>query len=81
MNTSPENKLPESKKAEVRKVLIGSTFVFLAIGAFCALSPVQAAQILDMDGDVLVIFAAVMGLVGIADFIIAFTVFKPKDRV
>lgn len=81
MNTSPENKLPESNKAAVRKVLLGSSLVFLAIGAFCVLSPAQAAQILDMDEGIMMIFAATMGLVAIADFIIAFTVFKPKDRV
>lgn len=81
MDTQASYKLPESKKATLRKTLLGTSLLFFGVSIFSFLNPDQVAQILNMDTDMVNIFSAALALIATSDFIVAFIIFKPKDHV
>lgn len=75
------NNIPEKNKALLRLVVGSTSIMFLVLALYLGIYPQHAADFLAMDLEVVTILSYALAVIAMTDFVIAFILFKPKDRV
>lgn len=73
--------MDKHKRTLLRQMVAGSSLFFLGLSLATGFYPQEAAKILGMDAEIVSTLSIVLALVALADFAVAFILFKPKDRV